>query len=293
MRRRPHSCCLVLALAGRRARVRGVRVGTARRAGRTSRSPSTSRTTRSTRRGCDIEAGHDGSLGQRRAQHPQRHAEPRSAPSAATTSSPASSYVHTFADAGTFAYYCTLHGTPTSGQRGELGVGDATVGHAGRTRRRERAAAPTIEASGRTIRVPADAETIQAAVDRAKQGDLVLVSPGVYKESVTIAHRRHRAARRRPQPHHPRRRVQARERRVGRRRRRRRGREPHRAQLHRERLLLERRARVSRFVPHRVPQRRLRRLRVRLAVRGRSSTRTRRAVPTPASTSASAIRATR
>jgi hypothetical protein len=41
-------------------------------------------------------------------------------------------------------------------------------------------------AAGRTIEVPADVKTIQGAVDRAKPGDLVLVSPGVYKEEVTI-----------------------------------------------------------------------------------------------------------
>ena len=38
------------------------------------------------------------------------------------------------------------------------------------------------------IHVPADAPTIQAAVDRAAPGALVLVSPGVYKEAVTVTH---------------------------------------------------------------------------------------------------------
>lgn len=37
-----------------------------------------------------------------------------------------------------------------------------------------------------TIRVPADAPTISAAVSLARSGDLVLVAPGVYHESVTI-----------------------------------------------------------------------------------------------------------
>ncbi len=36
------------------------------------------------------------------------------------------------------------------------------------------------------IRVPHDARTVQQAVDRARPGDLVLVSPGVYKEAVTV-----------------------------------------------------------------------------------------------------------
>lgn len=38
----------------------------------------------------------------------------------------------------------------------------------------------------RTIEVPRDAATISAAVDQARPGDLVLVSPGVYRETVQI-----------------------------------------------------------------------------------------------------------
>jgi len=40
--------------------------------------------------------------------------------------------------------------------------------------------------SGGTIVVPTDEQTIQAAVDRARTGDIVLIEPGVYNESVTI-----------------------------------------------------------------------------------------------------------
>lgn len=43
-------------------------------------------------------------------------------------------------------------------------------------------ATPTASA----IRVPADKPTISGAVDAAKDGDLILVSPGVYKEAVTV-----------------------------------------------------------------------------------------------------------
>ena len=42
------------------------------------------------------------------------------------------------------------------------------------------------ESSGKTIAVPKDQATIQAAVDAAKPGDLILISPGIYKEGVTV-----------------------------------------------------------------------------------------------------------
>jgi hypothetical protein len=40
---------------------------------------------------------------------------------------------------------------------------------------------------GRTIRVPADRRTIQAAVDAARDGDTVLVAPGVYPGGIRLA----------------------------------------------------------------------------------------------------------
>jgi hypothetical protein len=45
---------------------------------------------------------------------------------------------------------------------------------------------PVVDGPSATINVPADAPTIQAGVDKAKPGDLVLVAPGIYKEAVFV-----------------------------------------------------------------------------------------------------------
>jgi plastocyanin len=100
---------------------------------------------------------------------------------------PGASYVHTFSDPGSYAYYCSLHGTPTAGQHAGLAVGDAAAVPPEAEVGAGAHAPPRFSASGRTIRVPADAATVQGGVNRARTGDLVLVSPGVYRESVTVA----------------------------------------------------------------------------------------------------------
>ena len=63
-----------------------------------------------------------------------------------------------------------LPASPASAQAGGVGPG------------RE----PVPAGFGAVVRVPDDAPTIQEAVDRAEPGGMVLVEPGVYRESVTV-----------------------------------------------------------------------------------------------------------
>ncbi len=95
---------------------------------------------------------------------------------------PGATYEATFDEAGAFQYYCSLHGNQSDGMVGTVLVGDV-----------EAPPPPPpppdvldITASGTTIRVPDDHPTIQAAVDAAGEGDLILVEPGTYKEAVQV-----------------------------------------------------------------------------------------------------------
>jgi plastocyanin len=97
----------------------------------------------------------------------------------AGTFQPGASHSFTFTKAGVYPYYCALHGSPTKGMVGVIVVGDAAFNGKITTTQKQ-------GTKSGTLHVPADYPTIQAAVDAAKPGSLVLVAPGVYKEAVTV-----------------------------------------------------------------------------------------------------------
>jgi plastocyanin len=94
------------------------------------------------------------------------------------------SYEHQFLRPGVYGYSCTLHGAPRRQMYGTIIVrtDDGTIPPA----IQDSAPAPHPGGASRTIRVPKDRPTIQEAVDRAAPGDLVLISPGVYHEAVSV-----------------------------------------------------------------------------------------------------------
>lgn len=95
---------------------------------------------------------------------------------------PGDEYSATFDEPGVYAYYCSLHGTTTDGMIGTVLVGDVEAPPAPEPD----PDALDIVASGTTIEVPGDHDTIQGAVDAAEVGDLILVSPGTYTEGVVV-----------------------------------------------------------------------------------------------------------
>lgn len=92
-------------------------------------------------------------------------------------------FEHTFTEAGVVPYFCSLHGTAEGdGMAGYVIVGDVPA--------YEQPESDDLAAvagwSGNTVAVPGDHPTIQAAVDAATPGDMILISPGVYREAVEV-----------------------------------------------------------------------------------------------------------
>jgi plastocyanin len=96
-------------------------------------------------------------------------------------------FEHTYTTPGVYPFNCKLHGAPGGiGMSGIIVVGDVPVpnaeGQGGVGSGRE----PVPTQVGKTIHVPADQPSIQAGVNAASPGDLVLVAPGTYKEAVLV-----------------------------------------------------------------------------------------------------------
>jgi plastocyanin len=85
---------------------------------------------------------------------------------------------------GAFPFHCSLHGAPGVGMTGVVVVGDAPVSEGNAQVGPGREIPPALP--GDEIRVPQDAPTIQAAMDVAEPGGIVLIAPGVYREAVIV-----------------------------------------------------------------------------------------------------------
>ncbi len=105
---------------------------------------------------------------------------------------PGQIYTHRFDTPGTYAYFCSIHGTAAAGMIGTVLVADASGAIPPPTTETVESVPEAVEpaaldaAADGTIEVPEEVSTIQAAVDAAGAGDLVLVSPGVYHEAVNV-----------------------------------------------------------------------------------------------------------
>ncbi|MBA2284504.1 MAG: right-handed parallel beta-helix repeat-containing protein [Ktedonobacteraceae bacterium] len=96
---------------------------------------------------------------------------------------PGTMYQHTFDKAGRYPDYCILHGGSGVGMAGVIIVdtgASSTQGGASYD-----VARPSYP-HARTLRVPEDYGTIQAAVTAARPGDMVSVAPGIYHEAVEV-----------------------------------------------------------------------------------------------------------
>ena len=95
---------------------------------------------------------------------------------------PGATFERRFDEPGIYPYFCRY-----DGRRGGVGMaGTIVVGDAPLTGGASPGREPVPAGPAGTVRVPGDAATIQAAVDRAPPGGLVLIAPGVYREAVVV-----------------------------------------------------------------------------------------------------------
>ena len=94
---------------------------------------------------------------------------------------PGQTFNQTFTEAGFYYYFCSVHGA-----RGKVGMWGVVVVGDPPASQDPYGAASDEKDERPVILVPKEERTIQAAVDKAQEGAIIRIQPGVYKTAVTV-----------------------------------------------------------------------------------------------------------